>query len=143
VKQTSFTRREKFMMQCAFIERTVPNYDDAKAWYTKFLGQPPSFERRAKQMGDSDFCLFDLGGIQLALKEWESHAPGDLFYFRLPDLPSFHANITRLAALDIHPIGTPKVSEEGYTRLLYRDPSDYDVGVFVMPVESAPEFFEG
>lgn len=110
------------MCELYFVQLTVADWPRSVDWYRQTLGL--QLVRCAQQ---ERFALLRAGRSHLALKEG-APVPGTvLLAFAVPNLP---AAMDRFAQLGIQPEQPPKVSLEGYRRVLYRDPDGHQLCLF-------------
>jgi len=111
-------------MTLYMIELPVRDPHATAAWYGKVIG---SVIRLVDD--EHGFVLLTTPGstVKLALKQSEFLPDTQLLHFQVADLA---AEVTRLAALGIHPIDAGKTSAEGYTRVRCTDPDGRGVVLF-------------
>ncbi len=104
------------------IELTVADWEQALVWYRDGLDLAVALLDRTRQ-----FALLEAGAVRLSLKAGVPTPGGVTLYFEVADL---QGELDRLHAQGIHPSSPIKTSNEGYRRVLLRDPDGYTVGLF-------------
>ena len=108
-------------MNLAFAELGVQNLSRSLEWYCSVLGLVLELHDDARGFA----LLRDDRGAKIALKEG---LPGSIrWQFEVPDLVK---SLHELAAKGVVPENEMKTSEEGYRRVVLRDPDGNPVSLF-------------
>jgi catechol 2,3-dioxygenase-like lactoylglutathione lyase family enzyme len=104
------------------VEVRVRDWEISRRWYETLLGQAPTMLDELHQ-----FALIDLPPVRLALKAGGCVPGSTMLSIETPDLNDTTA---RLAGSGIMPVEPPKISPEGYRRVIYADPDGQRIVVF-------------
>lgn len=101
-------------MTLHMVEIRVRDWLLSRAWYETFLG------KFAKIVDDRhEFMLIELAGTSIAIKAGDCQPGSTTLVLNTANLD---AEVSRLAEVGMLPAEAEKNSDEGYRRLIYRDP---------------------